>query len=192
MSNLKAEAEVAKTGATISGFAIAGVLVAILVLVGIAIYISFPGVNNHFLGLVAIGFLGLIVSVLAVVVQSMSRDPAISRAASAGSFWFGVAVLLGAGLVSPDGAFHGGSCPANGTGGAACQVTFDSIRLVYIIIILFIAVAGLLYMRWQLQGRASDLTRASNRAAWRAKTGVTTGATGAPSANDPRSNPPAR
>lgn len=192
MSNLKAEMETAKTGASLSGYAIAGILIAILVLVGIAIYLSFPAVNNHFLGLLAIGFLGLIVSVLAVVVQAMSRDPAISRAASAGAFWFGVAVLLGAGLVSPDGAFHGGSCPPSNTGGAACQVTFDSIRLVYLVFVLFIAVAGLLYMRWQLQGRASDLSRESNRASWRAKTGVTTGATGAPSANDPRSNPPTR
>lgn len=188
MSEAKAEAQAAETGAKLSGIAIAGVLILIVVLVGIAIYVSFPVTNNHFTALVAIGVLGLVVSVLAVLVAPGARDPAIPRAASAGSFWFGVAVLLGAGLVAPDGAFGGAACSGSGVG--ACGITFGSVRIVYLIIVLFLVVAGLLYMRWQLGGRARDVRREASRDAWRKKTGVGAGAPGTPSPNDPRMNPP--
>ncbi|MDE1819702.1 MAG: hypothetical protein KGJ23_01780 [Euryarchaeota archaeon] len=190
MSSSKAEMQAAETGARLSGIAIVAILLGILVLIGVAIYVSFPATNNHFSALIAIGILGLVVSVLAVLLQAASRDPSMARAASAGSFWFGVAVLLGAGLVAPDGAFSGSACPASGSAGAACQITFGSIRIVYLIVVLLIVVAGLLYMRWQLQGRARDAAQESHRAAWRAKSGVQVGTPGAGSPNDPRTNPP--
>ena len=179
----RAEIQAATTGGKISGIAIALVLTLIVVLVGIGIYVTFPSAGNHFLALVAIGIMGLIVSVLAGLLQAATRDPAIARSASAGAFWFGVVVLLGAGLVAPDSVFTGN--PSD-----VANITLVGLRIVYIIIVLFVVVAGLLLMRWQLYGKAADLRREANRSAWRQATGSSTASPGASSANDPRNFQP--
>jgi hypothetical protein len=183
-ANTKAEVQAATSGAKISGVAIALVLTAIVVLIGLAIYVTFPTTGNHFWALVAIGILGIIVALLAVFVQAMSRDPAMARAASWGSYFFGVVVLFGAGLVAPDYIFTGNS--------ADTGMTFVGLRIVYFILVLFIVVAGLLVMRWRLYAKASDIRREANRSAWRQATGISTGSPGAPSMNDPRNYPPGK
>lgn len=183
-ANTKAEIAAATSGGKISGLAIALVLTVIIVLVGLVIYVTFPSTGNHFWALVGIGVMALIVSILAIPVKAMSRDPSIAGAASSGAFWFGVVVLGGAGIVAPDFIFTGN---ASDTG-----TSFVGLRIVYFIIVLFIVVAGLLVMRWQLYGKAADIRREANRASWRAATGVSTGAPGAPSMNDPRNYPPGK
>jgi hypothetical protein len=184
MSSARADAQAAVTGGQISGMLIAGVLIAVIFLFGVLIWVALPppswDANDHYAALLGIGILGIIVSVLAVVAEAMTRDPPVARAVCHGSFWFGIAVLLGNGLVSPDGEFGG-----SGTG-----VTIIPWRLVYIIIVMVLAVAGLLVLRWRFYSKAQSITRESQRQAWRARTGAGVGATGAPSPNDPRMQPP--
>lgn len=184
MSDPKAEAQSAVTGGQVSGMLIAAVLIAVIFLVGVVLWLELPAPmddpSDHFQALVAIGILALVVSVLAVVAEALTRDPPVARATSTGSFWFGIAVLLGAGIVSPDGEL----------GGSGMNVTLIPGRIIYIVIVLILAVAGLLVLRWRFYSKAQDITRESQRKAWRASTGAGTGATGAPSPNDPRMQPP--
>lgn len=185
MSQAQADAAAARTAGKISGLLVSLVLILIVVLIGVILWYALPSANQHFDGLLGIGILGIVVAMFGVLAQALARDPAIARATTMGSFWFGIAVLIGAGLVCPDSAF--GSTATN----ASTTTTFTlPLRLVFIVVILFLAVAGLLLLRWRFYSKSSDIIRESQRQAWRQETGAGKGATGAPSPNDPRMRPP--
>jgi hypothetical protein len=133
----------------------------ILAAVGSLLYFTQPN-YGHFYGLLDLGFFALIVGILFYVVQALSRNPAPFSWAAASSFWFGVAVLLGSDLLTPDSAF----------GGSGSSITFGTDRILLLVVILFIVMAGLLVQRWRQISRQVDRRRSDERAAWRQAAGV--------------------
>jgi hypothetical protein len=133
----------------------------ILAAVGSLLYFTQPN-YGHFYGLLDLGFFALVVGILLYIVQALARDPTPFSWAAASSFWFGVAVLLGADLLTPDSAF----------GGPGSSYTFGIGRTLLLVVILFIVVAGLLVQRWRQTSRQVDRRRSDERAAWRQAAGV--------------------
>lgn len=73
------------------------VLTAIFLVIGALlfylIYLAFPA-DQHFYGLVWIGILALVISVVCYLAESISRDPAAQRSLAWGFFGMGFAVLF--------------------------------------------------------------------------------------------------
>lgn len=151
----------ASVGTKVSSVLIALVLVVVTVLVDVVLYISnssYLMANDHFMGLVWIGVLGLIFSLLAYLLQAATTDPTIAHALSLGYLGFGLAVLFGAVLIAPDSAY----------GGSASTWTFaNEWRIISLIIVLLVLVVVLVIMRWNFRADTAADSREAKRKAWR-------------------------
>jgi len=138
---------------------IAGIVFAILIFIGYALFVLFP-TNDYYFAMLLTGILAVVMGVVLYLASALSRG-SIMGMASVGSFWFGIAMLLGAAIVPPNVAF-------NSTMGAYDLVA----RLPLLIFTLVIAVVGLACMWWQSAAKKVEATREDEREAWRRSTGV--------------------
>jgi len=145
-------------GSSVALAVISGIIVVVL---GSLLYFEQPA-YSHFYGLLDLGILSLVVGVLLYLFQSFTHHTAELRAASTAAFWFGVAVLLAADLLTPDSAF----------GGSPSALTFGLYRSTFLIVILFLALLGILILQFRQRGAMYAQRRTDERAAWRQASGI--------------------
>lgn len=154
--------------------ALAGIVFAILLLIGYALIVTFPA-NGHYLGLLYTGILGVVIGLVGYLASSLSRGTTV-RMAAVGAFWFGIVMMLGAALATPNAAF-----------GSTAQAYDLIARLWLVIIILVLAIIGLAGMWWQSTAKKVEDRREDERAEWRRTTGVVAPGDGAgPRTGGPR------
>lgn len=156
------------------GVILAGIIFVILVVIGFALFVSYP-TNNYYWGMVLTGLLAVFIGIAFYLFSSFSRGLTLHLASQI-AFWFGIAMLLGATFLTPNAAF-----------GASNSLSFQLVPRVWLLVITLIfagiAVAG---MWWQTAAKATVERREDKRAAWRQSTGVA-----APGAGDSAFPPPA-
>jgi hypothetical protein len=138
---------------------IAAVVFLILVLIGYLLFLAFPA-NGYYNAMLYTGILAIILALATYLASSLSRGLSLGMAA-VGAFWFGIAMLLGADLATPNSAF----------GDNASGYDFAP-RVFLLIIILVIAIVGLAGSWWQSSARKVEDKRESEREQWRRSTGV--------------------
>jgi Na+-transporting methylmalonyl-CoA/oxaloacetate decarboxylase gamma subunit len=153
---------------------ISGAIAGLFILIAAAIlftivYLAFPA-DGHFLGLLGIGVIALVFSIVAYAAQAFSRSPAAPLAASWGLLGMGGAVLL------LDLVFGGPS--------SLGLVT----RLLGIVLVLIVLAVFALAVTWRARSSASDRQRAVPRKEWTAKTPES--AFSYPAAQPPMATPP--
>ncbi len=145
-------------GSSVALAVVAGIIAVVL---GSLLYFEQPA-YAHFYGLLDLGILSLAVGLLIYLFQVFTHYTAELRVASTAAFWFGVAVLLAADLLTPDSAF----------GGSAGAFTFGLYRSVFLIVILFLALLGILILQFRQRGAQYAQRRTDERAAWRQAAGL--------------------
>jgi hypothetical protein len=114
------------------------------------VYVILPG-SMHFYGLLWIGVLALIISLVCYLAESLARDPSYQRSLAWGFFGLGFAVLY----------LTIGLAPSYGVSiGNAWQLT----GLLVTTIVLAIAVVG---VTWRMRTVAAGQPRAAQREEWR-------------------------
>lgn len=138
------------------------VFLLILVLIGVVLFFSFPS-NGYFYGMLFTGILALVFGVALYLSSALLRGTFL-RLASTGAYWFGVVLLLGADLATPDTAFGGTSGNDNLGPGLS--------RIPFLIIILIVIGIGLGITVWTTSSKKVVDIREDKREAWRRSTGV--------------------
>jgi hypothetical protein len=127
-----------------------GLFLVIAVVLFSLVYVILPG-SMHFYGLLWIGILALIISLVCYLAESLARDPSYQRSLAWGFFGLGFAVLY----------LTIGLAPSYGvTIGSAWQLT----GLLVTTIVLAIAVVG---VTWRMRSVAAVQPRAAAREEWR-------------------------
>lgn len=144
----------------IAGYALALVILAIPVLIGVLLFVLEPA-NGYFWAMIDTGLFALILGLVVYLTSSLARGTTL-RLASTGCFWFGVAMLFGADLLTPDSAF----------GGSAGSLTFTVARVPLLIVILAIVAVGIGIQMWHTSTKRTDDEREAKREEWRRSTQV--------------------
>ncbi len=148
---------------SVASLALTGVIFLILLLIGVLFFLGLPHPNNdYYLAMLATGIFALVVGLAAYLANAFTRSGRGIMLASTGSFWFGVVMLLGADLATPDSDF----------GGASTAWTLGGWRIVFLIIILIIVAVGLGVQIWQQSAQKQVERREDLREQWRQSTGV--------------------
>lgn len=149
------------SGNALSPFAllVAFVVFAILVLIGYILFLSYPQ-DGYYNAMLYTGIVALVIALGVYLGSALSRGNLLGTAA-VGSFWFGIAMLLGADLATPNSAF----------GSTASGFDFAP-RVFLLIIILILAIIGIAGSWWGSSSRKVVARRESEREQWRHSTGV--------------------
>jgi H+/Cl- antiporter ClcA len=145
-------------GSSVALALVSGIIVVVL---GSLLYFEQPA-YGHFYGLLDLGILALVVGLLLYLFQVFTHYTRELRIASTAAFWFGVAVLLAADLLTPDSAF----------GGSASSFSFGFDRSLFLIVVLFLALLGILILQFRERGAKYAQRRVDERAAWRQAAGI--------------------
>jgi preprotein translocase subunit SecG len=138
------------------------VFLLILVLIGAVLFFAYPQ-NGYFDGMLYTGILALVFGVALYLSSALLRGTFL-RLASTGAYWFGVVLLLGADLATPDTAFGGTSTSDSFGPGLS--------RIPLLIVILIIIGIGLGVSLWTTSNKKAVDVREQKREEWRRSTGV--------------------
>ena len=138
---------------------VAAIVFVILILIGYILFLSYPQ-DGYYNAMLYTGIIAIVVALGVYLGSALSRGQTLGMAA-VGAFWFGIAMLLGADLTTPNSAF----------GSTASAYDFAP-RVLLLIITLILAIVGIAGSWWQSSARKVVEHRESEREQWRRSTGV--------------------
>jgi membrane protease YdiL (CAAX protease family) len=139
------------------------VFLLILAIIAAVLFLSFSQ-NGYYLGMLYTGILALVFTLGLYLCSALVRGNFL-RLTSTGTFWFGIVLLLGADLATPDSAFPGSTSSTDDFGPGFARVPL-------LVITLIIMAIGLGVSIWQSNARKVEQVREDKRAEWRRQTGV--------------------
>lgn len=134
---------------TLSGVLIAGLMLAVAVLIFFGIYLSMPQ-NQHFYALLWIGVLGLVFGFATYFAQAFLRDPAPARFATFGFVGMGFTVLFLTVLIAPGNPFTLGS------------------QLAALVVLILLLIAVVAFAMWRARELGREARRSERRQEWTA------------------------
>jgi MFS family permease len=138
----------APTGSKVAAWIVAAILLVVGILLFYGIYLV---VTSHFYALLTIGILAVVFALVAYLLESISRQPSVQRAAAWGFYGMGFAILLLTIGLNP-----------GTTLSAGWQIT----GLILVLVLLAASIAG---VGWRFRSGASEQSRQAEHSNWQAR-----------------------